>query len=453
MGNKFCQGCNNVCGDGKSMGESDLTNNNNLSMANINNPFIFPKLNSENNDSTINNNNRLESYITSVNSHLPAEEEQKKGQLNTKNSNNYGNNDVDNFNYYNNYNNNFYNNNSLNNSNEFSMKGNKDENIKDKSAKIITKLFRKFLESKKISHQNIIEEISYIPSSEYIIGLNIEQLNINLAPEESCIYLGTKFNNEKDGLGLEIFTNSNALYFGFFRNGKRADLGKFKISNQIVQSTYGGEVQGIYAKGFGVFSDKKKFKDYEGFWENSMKSGYGIEHYKDNSEYKGCFLNGKREGIGHYKWNDGSYYEGEWKNNKFNGLGIYQFQDGSEYKGEWRNGKLNGFGEFINPDKKKYFGYFKNDKRSGFGFELWLQDKKAFVGFWKNNEMNGYGKLIVKDKKKYGLWQKGKLTETINKKDFYKRLKDEKNGFINYFKLDNYGEVVNIIKEGTDEYE
>ena len=88
MGTKFCQGCNNVCGDGRSMGESDLTNNNNAPIKNIYNPFLFnnqtdnlmhdPKINNENNDSTLNNINKVDSYLTSVNSHLPPEEEQKK---------------------------------------------------------------------------------------------------------------------------------------------------------------------------------------------------------------------------------------------------------------------------------------------------------------------------------------------------------------------------------------
>ena len=78
----------------------------------------------------------------------------------------------------------------------------------------------------------------------------------------------------------------------------------------IKEYTYFGEIQGIYATGFGLFSDKKKFRDYEGLWENSMKSGYGIEKYRDNSEYKGCFVNGKKEGIGSQKWDDSSFYEG-----------------------------------------------------------------------------------------------------------------------------------------------
>ena len=453
IGTKFCQGCNNnICGDGKSYGESDLTNNNKIPISNTANPFLLKngtneltrdqKLNNENNENSFNNYNKVDSYMTSVNSHLPPEEEQKKFQLYSKNNNNITNMDnMDNINNndnnYNENNNNNYNDNSSDNSNEFSLRG-EGQNIEDISARKITKLFRKFLNAKKLSHQNLVQEFSNISSSEYIIGLNHEELTVNLAPEENCLYIGTKFNNKKDGLGLEKFGNSNAIYFGCFRNGKRVTLGKFKISNQLAEYNYRGEVQGIYAKGYGIFFDQKKYREYEGFFENSMKSGYGIEKYQDNSEYKGCYLNGKREGLGIYTWNDNSFYEGEWKNGKFHGYGIYQFSDGSEYKGEWKKGKFNGFGEFSYPENKKYFGFFKGDKRSGFGFEVWLNYKKAFIGFWKDNTMNGLGKFIINGKKKYGMYQEGKLMETINKKDF--------------FKLDNYRSILNLIN-GENENE
>ena len=472
VGTKICQGCNNnICGDGKSYGESDLTNNNNkIPISNTSNPFFFnndsnvitrnQKLNNGNNENSLNNYNKVESYVTSMNSHLPPEEEQKKFQLYSKNDNtinnmdnidNTNNNDNYNNNYNNDYNNN-YNNNSLDNSNsnEFSLKG-EGENIEEISAKKITKLFRKFLNAKKLSHQNIVQEYSNISSSEYIIGLNHEELTVNLAPEENCLYLGTKFNNQKDGIGLEKFENSNAIYFGCFRNGKRVSLGKFKISNQMAEYNYRGEVKGIYAMGYGIFFDQKKYREYEGFFENSMKSGFGIEKYQDNSEYRGCYLNGKREGLGIYTWNDNSFYEGEWKNGKFHGYGIYQFPDGSEYQGEWKKGKFNGFGEFTYPENKKYFGFFKHDKRAGFGFEVMLNCKKAFIGFWKNNDMNGLGKFIINGKKKYGVYQEGKLMETINKKDFFKRIKEQNNEYLNFFKLDTYRSVLNLINGENEE--
>ena len=468
VGDTFCNGCKNrVCGggDGTSMGESDLTNKQNQPITNINNPFLFnnnktttllnePKVNNENTESIINNNfNKGDnSFVTTLNSRLPPDEEQKKSQLYSKNSNNKNNNINNNYtnnNYNYNYDINNNNNNSLNNSMETNKFDN--EQIKEISARKITRLFRKFLNAKKISHQKLCKEFSQIPSSEYIIGLNIQELTVNLAPEENCLYLGTKFNEKKDGLGLEIFNNVNAKYFGIFRNGKRIAMGKYTISNNFCEYTYTGCVQGIYALGYGIFNDKKKFKNYEGEWENSMKKGYGIEKYRDNSEFKGCFLNGKRDGIGLYNWSDGSLYEGEWKDNKFNGYGIYKFQDGSQYSGEWKKGKLHGFGEYISPNKKKYFGYFQKDQRTGFGIEIWYQEKKAFIGFWKNGIMNGYGKLIHNDKKKYGIWKEGEFVKKFKKKEFYKKINEEKNGFFNYFQLDDYKAIVNLINGNIEE--
>ena len=451
VGTKFCQGCNNVCGDGKSYGESDLTNNNNIPITSINNPIFFNnKTSTSINDPKANNEN---SFVTTLNSRLPPEEEQKKTQLFSKNDNN-NNNNLENINdYYNNnynYNLNDNNNNSLYNSKEFSLRIDKDKK-EEIGARKITNLFRKLISAKKLSHQKLIKEISQIPPSEYIIGLNLELLNVNLSPEDNCIFIGNKFKDKKDGLGLEIFNNSNATYFGIFRNGKRVDKGKFKISNQFSNYIFYGEVQGIYAKGFGIISDKKKYRDYEGYLDNSMKSGYGIEKYMDNSEYRGCFFNGKKEGIGRYIWSDNSFYEGEWKENRFNGYGVYQFHDGSEYRGEWRKGKLNGFGEFISPGIKKYFGFFHGDKRNGFGFEIFLKYEKAFIGFWKNNIMNEYGKLIFNGNKTYGYYQEGKLVQKYKKKDFYKKIKEECYGYFAYFQMDDYKAIVSLIN-GENEY-
>ena len=466
MGNiaeKYCQGCHNVCGDAKSIGERDLTNKENPPITNINNPFFFnnkansiidPKINKVNTENTNENNIKADSFITTINSPVIAEEDQKKSQLFSKNNINDINNNYNfnNININNNYNNNY--NNSLNKSDEISNKSDKNkEQIEEKSAKKITQLFRKLLNLKKISHQKLFKEFSQISSSEYIIGLNSAELIVDLAPEDNCLYIGNKFNDKKDGYGLEIFNNLNAKYFGRFRNNKRVDLGKYTISNNSKDYFFFGEISGIYANGFGWFSDKIKLKNYVGMWENSMKSGYGIETYNDNSEYRGGFLNGKREGLGIYIWNDNSSYEGEWKDNKFNGYGIYKFNDGSEFHGEWRWGTMHGFGEFNNPNIKKYYGFFKYDKRSGFGIEIWLQENKAFVGFWKNNIMHGYGKLITNEKKKFGIWEGGSMKEKLKKNDFYKKINEKYNQFSNFFQLDDYTSIVNYINGDIDDIE
>ena len=436
MGTQFCQGCNNICSDGTSLGENNLTQKQNPPITNITNPYFFnnnktitsindPK---NNNESFINNNNnKMEVYNTTMNNHLPSEEEQKLSKLYSKNP--Y-------INSNNNYNSSY--------SNAFT--GEIDKEKEDLSARKITSLFRKLLTLKKIAHLTISKELSYISSSEFIIGLDKDKLNLNLAPEDTCIYLGNKFNEKKDGLGLEIFNNVNAKYVGNFRNGKRVNLGKFSVNNDVNDYIYCGFIQGIYAFGYGWMTDKKNLKDYEGMWENSMKSGYGIEKYGDNSEYRGCFSNGKREGIGYYQWNeDNSSYEGEWKENKLNGFGIYKFKDGSEYRGHWKKSRLHGFGMFIYPGIKQYYGFFQKDRRAGFGIGVWLKEKKAFIGFWKDNDINGYGKFIVNNKIQYGLWKGGKSIQKFKKKEFFNKINEEKIGFFKYFQMDDYNNILNLI--------
>ena len=457
VGEKFCHGCN-IFVDGKSIGERDLTKEQNPPITNINNPFFFnnktgvtitdPKTSNENNDSMLNNLNKADSYVTTINSPVPAEEDQKKNQLYSKNdnnnlfntNNNYENNNNNNFEINNNYNNNNYNNNNVINSINNNSLNNSDE--------ISNKLDKEkiYMENQNL---NLNKEFSQIPLSEYNLNLSPEQLTINLAPEENCLYIGTKLNDKKDGIGLEIFNNVNAKYFGRFQNGKRVQYGKFTISNDFQDYFFFGEISGIYAKGFGWHRDKKKFKDYEGLWDNSMKNGIGIEKFNDILEYKGTFKNGKREGIGRCKWNDNSFYEGEWKNNTYDGYGIYRFYDGSEYKGQWKKGTFNGFGEFINPEKKKYYGFFKHDKRDGFGIQIWFKEKKSFIGFWQNNTLHGLGKIIENGNDRYGFWREGNQTKQMQKKEFYEKIKAKKMQYINYFKMD-YETLFNLI---NDEFE
>ena len=319
--------------------------------------------------------------------------------------------------------------------------------IKNICAIKITCLFKKLLKRKKEAHNKLFRNLTKIPSSYYITDLNNSKLDVDLAQEETCIYFGTLYNEKKDDLGLEIFKNSKAKYFGIFKNGKRDQAGKFKIHNNFENFFYYGEIQGIYASGFGLFKDKKENKTYEGMWENSLKNGYGIETYEDNSEYRGCFLNGKKEGIGICKWNDNSFYEGEWKENKMNGYGILKFNNGSLYKGEWKRNRYDGFGEYIHPGIKKYYGFFREDKRYGFGIEVRFKERKILIGFWKDNNIGIFGKLFVNEKIIYGIWKNGKLVETFNKREFLKKIKREHKNYLNFFVLDDCDAILSVVNE------
>ena len=420
MGEELCRGCRDCTNNNQ---EEDFSHQANPPLTNINNPFFFNNKTSNsvnevtqmNNESFLNNynhNNKNESYAT-TNNIVDLEENSKLRSTNHLNS-------------------------------EESQKLR--EIKKNNCSRKITNLFRKYKELKNNSHQILCKEYSTIPSSEYILDLNNDELDVNLAPEVNCLYLGTKFQNKKDGLGLEVFADTKSKYFGIFRNGKRVDAGQFTINNDFQDYYYYGQVKGIYAWGFGWFQEYKNYTYYEGNWENSMKNGYGIEKYQDKSEYMGNFVNGKKDGIGYYKWLDGSSYEGEWKENKLHGYGIYTFKDGSIYKGEWKRNRMNGIGEFSYPGVKTYIGFFERDIRNGFGMLIWHKTNKAFVGFWKNNKQDGLGKFIVNDKKRYGIWKNGEIIEKIgNKNEFDKRLNNEEIGYSTYFQMEEYDNFSQIM--------
>ena len=429
MGEEFCKGCRDCTNNNA---EDDFSRQANPPLTNLNNPFFLNNKSTNsvndvvqmNNESFLNNynHNKNESYMTTNNSRLPLVELEENKNYKLKGVKNLNTEDIE------------IDSERLN------------EIKKNTSSRKITNLFRKLKQLKDNAHQILCKEYSSIPSSEYILDLNSEELDVNLAPEINCLYLGTKFNDKKDGLGLEMFGDTKSKYFGIFRNGKRVDAGQFVINNEQKEYYYYGQVNGIYAWGYGWFADGKNLTSYEGMWKNSMKNGYGIEIYKDKSEYRGTFLNGKKDGIGTYRWLDNSRYEGEWKQNKLNGYGIYTFKDGSVYKGEFKGNRMCGLGEFSFPGTKTYIGFFHRDCRTGFGILVWHKENKAFIGFWKNNQENGIGKYIYNNKIRYGIWKDGVIVERINTKmDFNRRLNNEEKAYLTYLRIEEYDVIANLI--------
>lgn len=426
MGEEFCKGCRD-CTNGN--GEEDFSKKANQPLTNMNNPFFLNNKNctTMNDESFINNNNhKNESFTTTNNSRIPLGDYEDNKNYKLKAENNMIQQELSEMD-----------------------KERLREIKKDISIKKIQNAYRQFTEERNDSHQILSKEYSTIPSSEYILDLNGEELDVNLAPEDTCLYLGTKFRNKKDGLGLEHFNDTNSNYFGIFKNGKRVQVGKFVMKNENKDYYYKGQIKGIYASGYGWFYDSKNLNSYEGQWTNSMKNGYGLEICKDNSEYVGTFNNGKKNGIGYYRWLDGSSYEGEWRNNKLHGCGIFKFKDGSIYIGEWKDNRMHGIGQFSS-GIKTYIGYFNRDSRNGFGMVLWEKEQKAFVGLWKDNKQHGIGKFFYNNKIRYGIWKEGDLVEKINSDiDFNNRLINEKVVYSSFFKIDDFNTIKGIINRYT----
>lgn len=304
--------------------------------------------------------------------------------------------------------------------------------------KLIFNAFRKLKYLKEQAHQVVAQGNYQENSEEYLNYQTLESdLDVNLFPEAAHVYIGNIFNNKKDGYGLEVFPNQEARYFGRFLNGNRINIGKFSIHNDSKCYSYSGYIDNLYANDFGIYQDEDTQLKYVGQWSSSMRSGIGIEKYKDNSLYRGEFLNGKKHGVGEYKWMDNSWYAGEWSENILEGYGIYKFKDGSSYSGQWKNNKMDGLGDFTYQEQKTYFGYFKNDQRNGFGIVIWYNEPKAFVGYWKNNTQSGPGKFISNGKARFGVWKEGKMAEKSKSlADVKDQVEEWEEDFSFYFELE-----------------
>ena len=314
--------------------------------------------------------------------------------------------------------------------------------------KLLIKYFRKFKILKNNILKKIIIENYYISPSDKINELNnntkynqMQQPEIDLSPKNSYIFIGHKFNNKKEGYGLEIYSDINSRYFGGFKNGKKNGFCRYSIYNIENSYYYFGEVFNNNIKGFGYFENCKNGTKYEGDWKNSMRNGYGIEYYEDGAIYKGEFYNGRKNGIGVYKWIDKSWYEGEWLNNFLHGYGKYVYSDNSIYIGTWNYNKMNGLGDFTYNSKKRYFGFFKEDIKNGFGILFSYEDKKAFIGFWSDNKQNGLGQFINNEHIIYGKWVNGKMKAKIDtKEDFFNNMSNLEKIYKNNFMNNNYEE-------------
>lgn len=78
--------------------------------------------------------------------------------------------------------------------------------------------------------------------------------------------------------------------------------------------------------------------------------------YLQNSAiYIGASLDHLRSGHGIQTWKDHSVYEGFWLNGRPNGHGQFIYPNGDVYEGNWSNGKASGEGKLIQANDTVYF--------------------------------------------------------------------------------------------------
>ena len=208
------------------------------------------------------------------------------------------------------------------------------------------------------------------------------------------------------------FFSNGSVYIGEIKSNKLCGHGKFL-------NVQGDIIVGFFNDncfhGYNLIERSQNNSKFEGQFEKNKFNGYGLEQFADGSNYYGQYKNNEKWGIGTYSWGDKYQYQGEWKYGRPNGVGIFIDDKNRYYEGEWKNGKMNGIGLFKWDDGRKYFGMFKDDKRHGFGIYFWNNPLKIYMGFWINGHQNGIGKILTSFKEKYYLWNNGKIEKRFQK--------------------------------------
>ncbi|BFY99184.1 hypothetical protein BsWGS_02224 [Bradybaena similaris] len=153
-------------------------------------------------------------------------------------------------------------------------------------------------------------------------------------------YTGEWLDNLKHGKGTFRWKDTNKVYDGDWKKGKRSGFGTL-----------------TRADGKGGFT-----KEYSGGWKNDMKHGYGTEFYSETEYYEGEWYAGKRSGWGRMYYSDGTIYEGEWYDDQRSGQGMLRLTNENRYEGSWKEDKKNGSGKFYYLDSGQVFeGVWRHD--------------------------------------------------------------------------------------------
>ena len=284
-----------------------------------------------------------------------------------------------------------------------------------------------------------------------------EQKNINLV-RRTLYSNSSRLKKSKEGIQI-IKLGENSKLYGRYSDNKRIYYSKTIFDNNDILKLYSDITK---AMNYGIYYYFKIGCIYEGYWENNVKSGIGIEKRWDGTKYEGEYKNGKKNGIGAYIWEDNSLYFGEWRNNNIHGYGIFKNGDKSKYQGEFILNKRNGYGElFRYTTGTFYFGYWSNNKKKGFGVEFSPRiggNNKIYIGFWNGKCRHGFGIILNKIKENenaYGLWKDNKNIKSCKSLEEFKN-KIANSGFSNYIPFFNksYNDYEKIIKSliDNDEY-
>lgn len=226
-------------------------------------------------------------------------------------------------------------------------------------------------------------------------SLQLQQLNF-----KDGIYKGHVVNGTPNGNGKIIY-NDSSKYIGNWQDGKRHNLGVYISKN-------GDTIDGNWSnnKLEGLVSYVTNSQEYEGYYRNDKKDGFGSLILKNGTMYSGDWKNGKASGFGEYIDNNGVSYDGEWLNGLPQGLGTYAYLALESYKGEWYNGKPEGIGVFKCSDYN-YEGHLSNGIFNGFGKINYKETGDYYNGYFKEGLKDSIGEYNFNSGNNYkGIFKK-----------------------------------------------
>ena len=128
--------------------------------------------------------------------------------------------------------------------------------------------------------------------------------------------------------------------------------------------------------------------------QGDCQDGWGSYTY-ENGNYEGFWSNGKKSGYGQYTWNNGEIYSGNWYNDQMNGYGQSTFSSKNEYLGGFKDGKNSGFGMYYNhTTKSNSYGKYEDGRVIS---KITLDNNGKSTGCTSGNCENGYGTMIFEN--------------------------------------------------------
>jgi hypothetical protein len=174
-------------------------------------------------------------------------------------------------------------------------------------------------------------------------------------------YEGNWIDDNRTGQGT-FYWKDGDKYVGQFLNGQTTENG-VTTRKAIPKLCISGDCYNGYGK-FGFTNAV-----YEGYFKNGKREGKGKTIAWDGGIYEGDYVDGLPNGKGKYTFSDGSVYDGDWVDGNKTGKGKYVWGkgkwEGEYYEGDWVDFSRTGYGKYTKKDGTIQEGRFLNNVFQG----------------------------------------------------------------------------------------